>query len=68
MERALRDARRCSSDPLCAEGLPEAPADFVHGAACHACLFISETACERGNSRNQFGEGKAKTNEKTQRH
>ena len=49
MERALRDARRCSSDPLCAERLPEAPADFLHGAACHACLFISETACERGN-------------------
>jgi hypothetical protein len=21
----------------------------VHGAACHACLFASETSCERGN-------------------
>jgi len=47
--RALRDARRCSSDPLCAERLPKAPADFLHGAACHACLFVSETTCERGN-------------------
>ena len=49
MRRALRDARRCSSDPLCAERLPKAPADFLHGAACHACLFVSETTCERGN-------------------
>lgn len=47
--RALRDARRCSSDPLCAERLPAAPADFLHGAACHVCLFVSETTCERGN-------------------
>jgi Domain of unknown function (DUF1998) len=49
VERALHDAQRCSSDPLCAERLPEAPADFLHGAACHACLFVSETTCERGN-------------------
>ena len=49
IQRALHDARRCSSDPLCAERLPEAPADFLHGAACHACLFVSETTCERGN-------------------
>ena len=49
VQRALHDALRCSSDPLCAERLPEAPADFSHGAACHACLFVSETTCERGN-------------------
>jgi len=49
IHRALHDARRCSSDPLCAERLPEPPADFLHGAACHACLFVSETTCERGN-------------------
>lgn len=47
--RALRDARHCSSDPLCAERLPQAPEDFLHGAACHVCLFVSETTCERGN-------------------
>ncbi|MCK9902171.1 hypothetical protein CC117_29425 [Parafrankia colletiae] len=47
--RALADARHCSSDPLCAERLPAAPADFLHGAACHVCLFVSETTCERGN-------------------
>jgi hypothetical protein len=27
VQRALHDARRCSSDPRCAERLPEAPAD-----------------------------------------
>ncbi|RVX42770.1 uncharacterized protein DUF1998 [Nonomuraea polychroma] len=47
--RALHDAKHCSSDPLCAERLPQEPADFLHGAACHVCLFVSETTCERGN-------------------
>jgi hypothetical protein len=49
VRRALDNARRCSSDPLCAERLPQSPADFLHGAACHVCLFVSETTCERGN-------------------
>ncbi|WP_214318607.1 DUF1998 domain-containing protein [Nonomuraea sediminis] len=48
-QRALSDAQRCSSDPLCAERLPRRPEDFLHGAACHVCLFVSETTCERGN-------------------
>ena len=47
--RALAEARRCSSDPLFAERLPAELADFLHGAACHVCLFVSETTCERGN-------------------
>jgi hypothetical protein len=47
--RALTDAMHCSSDPLCAERLPHKPDDFLHGAACHVCLFVSETTCERGN-------------------
>ncbi|MGN2640575.1 DrmB family protein [Nocardia takedensis] len=47
--RALLDARNCSSDPLCAERLPSFPSDVLHGAACHICLFVSETTCERGN-------------------
>lgn len=46
---ARLDAAWCSSDPLCAEREPISPDEFVHGAACHACLFISETSCERGN-------------------
>jgi hypothetical protein len=33
---------------MCAEHDPRADAS-THGAACHACLFASETSCERGN-------------------
>lgn len=59
---ALEQVRLCASDPLCAE---HAPQDAVlHGAACHACLFASETSCERGNKYldrsvlvNTFGHG-----------
>ncbi|WP_055481540.1 DrmB family protein [Sphaerimonospora mesophila] len=47
--RALAEAMTCSSDPLCSERLPRKPEDFLHGAACHVCLFVSETTCERGN-------------------
>ncbi|MFC9953021.1 DrmB family protein [Streptomyces prasinus] len=49
VRRALADAAHCSADPLCSERLPQDPADFLHGAACHVCLFVSETTCERGN-------------------
>ncbi|WP_017582266.1 DUF1998 domain-containing protein [Nocardiopsis valliformis] len=49
VRQALRGALRCSSDPLCAERLPQAQADFLHGAACHVCLFVSETTCVNGN-------------------
>lgn len=46
---ALRDARLCASDPLCAENPPDPEGVTLHGAACHACLFAPETSCERGN-------------------
>lgn len=49
LRRALREACQCSSDPLCAERLPQPQDDFLHGAACHACAFVSETTCEKGN-------------------
>jgi hypothetical protein len=49
VNRALTDAMSCFSDPLCAERLPGQADDFLHGAACRTCLFVSETACERGN-------------------
>lgn len=46
---ALHRASRCSSDPVCACRVPRSPEDFLHGAACHACAFASETSCERAN-------------------
>jgi Domain of unknown function (DUF1998) len=49
LRQALDDAAHCSSDPLCAEHIPEFPSTTLHNAACHACLFASETSCESGN-------------------
>lgn len=49
IDQMLESARRCSSDPLCADHLPGPASDSLHGAACHACLFASETTCENGN-------------------
>ncbi|URN14827.1 DUF1998 domain-containing protein, partial [Streptomyces sudanensis] len=49
VRRALSDAEHCSADPLCSERLPHDPGDYLHGAACHVCLFVSETTCERAN-------------------
>lgn len=47
--RALQRASLCSSDPLCADHQPDAATSSLHGAACHACLLVAETSCERGN-------------------
>jgi hypothetical protein len=47
--QALDRAQLCASDPLCAEHVPDGTEDALHLAACHACLFIPETSCERGN-------------------
>ncbi|GAB3316263.1 DUF1998 domain-containing protein [Geodermatophilus aquaeductus] len=46
---ALERGRRCSSDPICSHRAPQDKEDFLHGAACHFCLFVSETSCERTN-------------------
>jgi hypothetical protein len=47
--QALQRAQLCAADPMCAEHIPHETEDSLHGAACHACLFIPETSCERGN-------------------
>jgi hypothetical protein len=49
LEHSLEEAEHCSSDPLCAEHLPTTEHAVLHAAACHACLFASETSCETGN-------------------
>ena len=48
LTQALARARICSSDPLCAEHEPDKDRS-LHAASCHACSFVSETSCERGN-------------------
>ena len=47
--RALERLRLCSSDPLCATHVPRGQEESLHAAACHSCLFLPETSCERGN-------------------
>ena len=49
LRRALERCGLCSSDPLCADHEPDSATSALHGAACHACLLIAETSCERGN-------------------
>lgn len=48
-EEAIRRGERCSSDPICSHRIPKDKEEFLHGAACHFCLFLSETSCERTN-------------------
>jgi hypothetical protein len=47
--QALESAQLCANDPLCAEHAVGSQGHSIHAAACHACLFSSETSCERGN-------------------
>jgi hypothetical protein len=49
IEAALEAMRLCASDPTCAEHPPSQSGMALHAAACHACLFASETSCESGN-------------------
>ena len=48
LDQALERIAFCASDPLCAEHRPAVDTS-LHGAACHACSFLPETSCERGN-------------------
>jgi hypothetical protein len=51
LRKALELGRLCSNDPVCAQHDPDdARAErYLMGAACHGCLLISETSCERRN-------------------
>jgi hypothetical protein len=48
---ALLMGELCSNDPVCAQHDPANLHErrFLHGAACHGCLLISETSCEHFN-------------------
>ena len=48
LDGALERMQYCTSDPLCAEHVSLQDRS-LHEAACHACLFLPEIACERGN-------------------
>ena len=46
--QGIHRAKICSSDPLCSEHNPIEDRS-LHAASCHACSFVAETSCERGN-------------------
>ncbi|GAK12351.1 DUF1998 domain-containing protein [Geomicrobium sp. JCM 19039] len=48
IEQALQRATICSSDPMCSEHDPREDRS-LHAASCHACSFVAETSCEKGN-------------------
>lgn len=45
---AIKNARICSSDPLCSESTSQGT-NGLNLSACHACMLVPETACEVGN-------------------
>lgn len=47
--RTLRSAGWCGSDPVCLETDLAQTGERVSGAACHCCLLLPETACEKFN-------------------
>lgn len=49
VRKTLITARWCGSDPVCGETDPAQAGDRISGAACHACLLVPETACEKFN-------------------
>ena len=49
MQRTLDSVRWCGSDPVCIETDVEQSGERVSGAACHCCLLLPETACEKFN-------------------
>ncbi len=51
LQVALEQGKLCSNDPVCAQHRPDNEQEerFLHGSACHGCLLIAETSCERRN-------------------
>jgi hypothetical protein len=51
LRRAEQLGELCSNDPVCAGHSPEHDhaERFLEGAACHGCLFVAESSCERFN-------------------
>jgi hypothetical protein len=46
---AVRNAQWCGSDPVCLETDPRQSGERIGGAACHCCVLVPETACEKFN-------------------
>jgi len=48
IQRALKGAEWCASDPVCIESNGQG-FDNTNLAACHCCCLLPETSCEEGN-------------------
>lgn len=49
LRSALRRAEWCSNDPLCMES-EASGTESLNLAACHACVLLPETSCEKNNT------------------
>lgn len=49
IRRTVRAVQWCPNDPVCSETDPAITGELVSGAACHSCLLVPETACEKFN-------------------
>ena len=51
LRRALDLGELCSNDPVCAQHRPDTQEEdrFLLGAACHGCVLLPESSCERRN-------------------
>ncbi|MCC7178932.1 MAG: DUF1998 domain-containing protein [Acidobacteria bacterium] len=51
LERALALGELCSNDPVCAQHRADSPEEdrYLLGAACHGCVLLPESSCERRN-------------------
>lgn len=51
LRQAIELGQLCSNDPVCAQHRPDAWEEdrYLHGAACHGCLLLAESSCERRN-------------------
>ena len=51
LRQALDLGRLCANDPVCAHHQPDNQEEerLLLGAACHGCLLLSESSCEKRN-------------------
>jgi hypothetical protein len=51
LRQAIELGELCANDPVCAQHQPaNTPEErFLGGAACHGCLLLAESSCERRN-------------------
>ncbi len=51
LQQAMDMGELCSNDPVCAQHRPDSAEEerYLLGAACHGCVLLPESSCERRN-------------------